>query len=339
VFFIGVTIHNAGQGYHQEIGDLPFAKTITGLPWRVVNENLLDGNFDPFLAASYYAVLNTVSENYARELRETYDDELTGWLGHRLLARGVRLNGVTNGIDPDDFDLNTPEQLGLPVAKKNAGKDFFKKDLLSDIKEKKIKTIKQDGTLKFSKKTPLFTFIGRFTAQKGVDKMIGALKKMLPIDPDFQILILGSGEKGIEESLVKMASSPKYAGRICVLRGYDPILANRIYAAGDFFLIPSRYEPCGLTDYIAQLFGNLPIVHHVGGLVKVVDGETGFAYHDHDEKALAGAMVRAIHTYRGTKQNIAAMQNAARVLINQKYTWDKVMKRYLDLYHQSKEFN
>ncbi|MCG2823632.1 MAG: glycogen/starch synthase, partial [Desulfobulbaceae bacterium] len=98
-----VTIHNAGTGYHQEVGDLPFAEAITGLPGSLITANLLDNKFDPFLAASTYAVMNTVSENYARELRETDDDALTGMLGHRLLARGVVLKGVTNGINPADF--------------------------------------------------------------------------------------------------------------------------------------------------------------------------------------------------------------------------------------------
>ena len=65
---------------------------------------------------------------------------------------------------------------------------------------------------------------------------------------------------------------------MCFLQGYSTELANRVFAAGDFFVVPSRYEPCGLTDFIAQLFGNIPIVHHVGGLVKVIDGVTGLAY-------------------------------------------------------------
>ena len=79
-----VTIHNAGIGYHQDVADLPFAREITGLSEKSILDNLLGGQFDPFLAAGRYAVLNTVSENYARELQETADDHLTGWLGHRL---------------------------------------------------------------------------------------------------------------------------------------------------------------------------------------------------------------------------------------------------------------
>ncbi len=354
-----VTIHNAGLGYHQEIYDLPFAEVITGLPTRVIADNLLDEAFDPFLAASSYAVLNTVSENYARELRETDDDLLTGGLGHTLQDRGVALQGVTNGIDPADFDLKDFAALGLAArfapgeghgeagvsakaggprsskgrgTPKRPGKELCREDLCAAINERRLTTVSQNGTLAFLPDKPLFTFIGRLSTQKGVDKMIEALKYLLPIDPDFQILIMGSGPKEIEDPLILLTHESRYAGRICLLRGFDPMLANRVYAAGDFFLIPSRYEPCGLTDFIAQLFGNLPVVHHVGGLVKVVDGETGFAFHRHSGTALAEAMQRALGVYRASRPLIATMQKAAVALIHERYTWDKVMGRYLELY-------
>lgn len=341
-----VTIHNAGIGYHQEIADLEFAQVITGLPETVITDNLLDGKFDPFLAASSYAIINTVSENYARELRETTDDELTGWLGHRLMTQNIVLEGVTNGIDPNDFDLKNPKKLGLPTgfqpgnpaSGKSTGKAKCKKDLITAINKKQLVGLKQDGNIIWKTDQPLFTFIGRFTDQKGVDILVEAITALLSKDPGFQILILGSGQTEIETSLVNLADDPIFKGRICVLRGFDPIAANRIYAAGDFFVIPSKYEPCGLTDYIAQFFGNLPIVHHVGGLVKVIDGKTGFAYQDHSSKALTGAMQRAIATFRDNRKAIASMQKAAINLIYKNYTWEKVVGRYLALYKKALDF-
>lgn len=336
-----VTIHNAGLGYHQEVDDLPFVQSITGLPARVIQDNLLQGAFDPFLAASSYAVLNTVSENYARELRETEDDLLTGWLGHTLQDRGVALQGVTNGIDPVDFDPARPQALGLPAAfvpghsgpaGERPGKETCREDLCRAIVGHRLDSVRQNGVLDVRPELPLFTFIGRLSSQKGVDKMIEALKYLLPIDPDFQILIMGSGQKEIEEGLIALTHERRYQGRVCLLRGFDPMLANRVYAAGDFFLIPSRYEPCGLTDFIAQLFGNLPIVHHVGGLVKVEDGVTGFAFHHFSGIALAEAMQRALHVFRTSRSTIVGMQQAAVALIEQRYTWDMVMARYLELY-------
>ena len=121
-----------------------------------------------------------------------------------------------------------------------------------------------------------------------------------------------------------------------MLLGYDSLLANQIYAAGDFFLIPSRYEPCGLTDFIAQLAGNLPIVHHVGGLVKVEDGVTGFAFEDYSSEALLAAMLDAVTVFKNSPEKILNMQEAAAIRIRQKYTWDKVVQRYLALYEKAR---
>ncbi|MDH5297585.1 MAG: glycogen/starch synthase [Desulfobulbaceae bacterium] len=336
-----VTIHNAGRGYHQEVGDLPFAAAVTGLPVRVITANLLEGSFDPFLAGSAYAVLNTVSENYARELRESDDDELTGWLGHQLGLRGVILKGVTNGIDPAAFDPRQPKKLGLAAAYDPASGDLVGKhrcriELVMELAAGTVKGVKQSGTLDQRPELPLFTLIGRLTAQKGVDKLLEALEHLLPLDPDFQVLILGSGDKEIEAGLVRLAGHKLNHGRVCVLRGYAEELAARIYAAGDFFVIPSRYEPCGLTDFIAQLFGAIPIVHHVGGLIKVRDGVTGLAYRDHSSAALMAAMQRGLQLFRQAPERMAAMQRTAVEEIAAKYTWETVMERYLELYGEAR---
>jgi starch synthase len=339
-----VTIHNAGNGYHQEVADLPFAEAITGLPKRVIKDNLLDEAFDPLLAAAPYALLNTVSENYARELQETDDDKLTGWLGHTLVQRRFQLAGVTNGIDPADYDLKQYKALGLPAgfipgsttAKSLAGKTACKQDLIASLSNGGIRGLKQTGHLDWQPELPLFTFVGRFTAQKGIDKLQSALKKLLLIQSNFQILILGSGQKAEEDKLRLLAQHPTNRGRICLLRGFDPIAANRIFAAGDFFLIPSQFEPCGLTDFQAQLFGNLPIVHAVGGLVKVIDNKTGFTYAEHSSEALAATMQKAITLFETDKTALAKMRKAALALIRKKYTWDKVMDRYLELYEKSR---
>lgn len=340
-----VTIHNAGLGYHQEVADLPFAQTITGLPKKIITDNLLDNKFNPFLAASRYAVINTVSKNYARELRETADDKLTGWLGHRLMARGVKLAGVTNGINPEDFNPSNPGQFNLAAGfsileKKLAGKKQCRQELIKLLaatvsNHQNFTHISQTGKLDNKPEQPLFTFIGRFSAQKGVDKLLEALYTLLPLEQNFQIVILGTGDSNIEKYLGNLAKNEEYKGRICLLRGYSATLALKIYAAGDFFLIPSRYEPCGLTDYIAQLFGNLPIVHHIGGLVKVIDNVTGFAYQEHNSAALMGGMQKAISIFRESPEKITDLQIAAVKTIYKNHTWDVVIKDYLTLYRQA----
>jgi starch synthase len=337
-----VTIHNAGQGHHQEVRDLPFARAISGLPYDLIHNNLLDGAFDPFLAASTFAVLNTVSENYARELQETDDDALTGWLGHRLAARGIRLEGITNGFNPEDFDTTQPKQLGLPAAFNPAkgdlaGKRVCRRNLLHSLAQQSPKGIKRFGSLTDDPGKPLFTLIGRLTPQKGVDILLPVLDTLLQSGSELQVLILGSGAKDFEQPLASLAQKKENAGRLCLLSGYDPVLANQVYAAGDFFLIPSKYEPCGLTDYIAQLAGNLPVVHHVGGLVKVEDGVTGFAFNQFSPEALMAAMLRAITVFQESPDRILDMQEAAAKRVRQRYTWDKVVHRYLELYGKARQ--
>ncbi|HDO30130.1 MAG TPA: glycosyltransferase, partial [Desulfobacteraceae bacterium] len=174
------------------------------------------------------------------------------------------------------------------------------------------------------------------TLQKGVDLLVQSLESLLAEDAGFQTLILGSGAPEFEARLIELAAGDEFGGRICFLQGYDPDLALQVYAAGDFFLIPSLYEPCGLTDYIAQLFGNLPIVHYVGGLVKVIDGTTGFAYQDHTPSALGETMWRAMALYRSSPAGIKTMQQAAVRRIYEHHTWEKVVGRYLELYEQAR---
>jgi len=336
-----VTIHNAGIGYHQEVDDLLFATAITGLPANVVNRSLLGKAFDPFIAASRYAVMNTVSEQYARELQETAEDARTGWLGHNLQIRGVTLAGVTNGINPRDFDATRGKELGLPAGfdlsrGRLAGKRTAKESLLRSLaSRRKRASLTQFGRLDMLPDVPLLTFIGRLTAQKGVDLLIASFADLLVEDREFQLLILGGGNPELELELTEMAESEEFAGRICFLRGYDQQLALKIYAAGDFFLIPSLYEPCGLTDYIAQLFGNLPIVHHVGGLVKVIDGETGFAYTEHSPAALTEAIRRALSLYRTEPEGIRAMQQKAFRRVRENHSWDRVREQYFALYDKA----
>jgi len=334
-----ITIHNAGQGYHQEITDIAFAQATTDLPLSFIRQASLEDSFDPFLAGAPYAVMNTVSENYARELQETVDDHLTGWLGHELLERNIVLEGVTNGIDPDAFSAKEHAQSHIEASFDPLGtaaldgKKQCKIALLQQLAgEEKIVGIRQSGVLDPDPNVPLITFIGRLSTQKGVAVLTSALKQLLKERSDFHFLLLGSGNRHDEEGLVQLAEKEENKGRVCILRGFDTILANKVYAAGDFFVIPSQYEPCGLTDFMAQLFGNLPIVHAVGGLVKVIDGKTGFSYEKQSSAALCETIERALQLYTTDPSTIRTMQRQAVKLIRERYTWDTVSKEYVKLY-------
>ncbi len=337
-----ITVHNAGLGYHQEVADLPFAKAITGLPQSVIDVSLLNKALDPFIAGARYGLINTVSENYARELRETDADSLTGGLGHALASRGMILEGVTNGIDPADFDPTNPKKLGIAAAFNAlkgdlAGKEVCKENLIKEVGSRTGGRVKIVGSIDYAKGTPLVTMVGRLMRQKGVDVLVDALRVLMSADKRFQVLILGSGSKDIEDSLAEMARMPKNKGRMALLFGYDPVLANQIYAGGDFFVIPSEYEPCGLTDFMAQLLGNVPIVHLTGGLVKIIDEQTGFGYAQHTPEALVKTIKRALDMYRRHPAMLRQIQRKAVETIAVKYTWDKVMERYIDLYQRARE--
>lgn len=338
-----VTVHNAGYGYHQEVADIPYARSITGLPDQLIDDSILDRKFDPFLVAGSYALMNTVSENYARELQETDNDSLTGWLGHELKRRKVELLGVTNGIQPDLFAPSTiaggnPDMLYDPGNEDDAlwGKSRCKKSLLDLIAAGgRIEDIERFGILQDNANQPLFTFIGRLSEQKGIDILMEVLEVLLEQYPHLQMLVLGNGAEIFESKLIALTDNPRLKGRMCFLRGFSPEMANRVYAAGDFFIIPSRYEPCGLTDFIAQLFGNIPVVHHVGGLVKVKNGLTGIAYSGDSAEALFQALSQALVVY-GDLPARRRMQQQAVEEIRQQYTWTKVMQKYLELYKKAR---
>ncbi|MGB5685591.1 MAG: glycogen/starch synthase [Candidatus Electrothrix sp.] len=345
-----VTVHNAGLGYHQDVADLDFAEAITGLPESVLRSGLFNKAFNPFVAAAGYAQINTVSENYARELQETDEDSRTGLLGHKFLKKGVELVGITNGVNPEDFNPTQGKKKGLaanfnPETGKLDGKRLCKEEMLHACREASCEAsrengdwaaVEQYGSLEDKPESPLFTFIGRLTAQKGVDILLQAVSLLIAtLTTDFQLLILGSGDSALEQKLQDLTKDDTFRGRICFLKGYDPDLALKIYAAGDFFLIPSLYEPCGLTDYIAQLFGNLPIVHHVGGLVKVLDRKTGFAYQEHSPEALAETMSLALETYRDAPKQLTVMRRTAVKHIRTHHSWQQVMKDYLSLYRKA----
>jgi len=336
-----ITVHNAGLGYHQEISDLEFAAAICGVGPEVIGGCLLNGSFDPLLAGALYGTaINAVSENYARELQETGQDALTGWLGHTLAGRGITLHGVTNGVDPDDYDPRENERLGTtaPYAPQEGefeGKETCKQGLLETLARGEApEGITLYGRADYAPDTPLLSFVGRLDAQKGYDTLVVALRELFAQDKKVQLLGLGDGSDEIEREFIRLAGD--FPGRVCLALGYNGRLANRVYAAGDFCLVPSRYEPCGLTDYFAQLMGSVPIVHRVGGLVKTIDGRTGYSYLG-GAPELRAAIERALRAYRTARTTaLRKIQVQAAKHVLARCTWDEVLvKKYLPLYQQA----
>jgi starch synthase len=336
-----ITIHNAGLGYHQEIGDLGFAAAICGVEMEVINGCLLNGSFDPLLAGALYgSAINTVSENYARELQQTGQDSLTGWLGHALAGRGITLHGVTNGVDPALYDPRENRRLGTaapywPSDGRLEGKEVCKQALLNELATGKApEGITLFGAAAYAPDTPLLSFVGRLEFQKGYDTLVVALRELFSADDRVLLLGLGSGADTIERDFIRLAGD--FPGRVCLALGYNGTLANQVYAAGDFCLVPSRYEPCGLTDYIAQLMGNVPVVHRVGGLVKTLDGRFGYSYLG-GAPEMREAIERALRTYRRTRTTtLRKIQVQAAEHVRTSCSWDHVLSRkYLPLYRQA----
>jgi len=336
---VGVTLHNAGPGYNQEVFDVGFAQAITELPWQVISDGLHRGGVYPFIIGGMYAgFINAVSENYAREIMEVpSEDERTGGLGTAFRQRGIRLTGVTNGIDPAEYDPTDPAKMGIaaaydPAVGDLAGKTECRRALVAEINRRRAPEVKVYGRLDDAPGKVLITMIARLTMQKGVDRFIGAVRQ-LENDPDLLFLVLGTGDSRYEEELAQLAQDSRFEGRVAVALGYSPALANRIYAAGDFFVNPAEFEPCGLTDYMAQLMGSVPVVHLVGGLVKVQDGVTGYGYTPHTAEALADTLRRAVATFRQHPDEHRRIIRQAIQTIHERYTWDKVLERgYLPLY-------
>ncbi|MFQ5543208.1 MAG: glycogen synthase [Nitrospiria bacterium] len=339
-----ITIHNAGKGYHQETDSLEYAQAICGIQAEHAQEICkactLDGLFDPLLAAGLFGTaINTVSENYARELCTTGLDATSGWLGHALAGLGITLLGITNGIDVDSYHPEKNCQLGLPRPFPNdagnwAGKEQCKQVILDGFDVFPLsEDVRKFGSLSYEKDIPLFTFVGRLTAQKGFDALCGVFKKLLDEGTKIQLLGLGTGDMSIIKKYEELAGH--YPGSVCFINGFSGKFANRVYAAGDFFLIPSRFEPCGLTDFIAQIMGNIPIVHQVGGLVKTLDNNFGYAYLGGEEELL-DTIKRAIKDYREPgKKRLRKIQKNALKNIQENFTWEKVLeKKYLPLYEK-----
>jgi starch synthase len=314
-----VTIHNAGMGYHQEVWDPEFAYLLTGLSRQVLGKALLNGAADPLLLAGYYATLVTVSEQYARDLLSEQVAETSGGLGKALRERCIPLTGITNGIDPSPYDPRTSNGSVPftfdPSTGDLAGKQRCRQELGERL----------GGRSALDSPGPLYAFVGRLTAQKGIDILVRAMPTLVRGDPSRRFVILGRGDQELESRLALLEEESSARGRFRFMPRYDPALAALIYGASDFFMIPSAFEPCGLTDFIAQLLGSIPVVHRVGGLHKVREGETGFSYDEHTPAALAAAVDRTTRFFHEEPAMLERIRRLAFAEIFSLHTWDRVL--------------
>ncbi|HEY8468224.1 MAG TPA: glycogen synthase GlgA [Longimicrobiales bacterium] len=257
------------------------------------------------------ARLVAVSPTYAREIQTPeFGAGLDGLLRHR--ARD--LHGILNGIDTRTWDPATDEALATRYdASRLDGKEANRRQLLDELG--------LDGA------GPLFVMVSRLVHQKGVDLLIDAIPHILR-QPG-AVAVLGDGEADYERALAGLAAD--HPGRVAAVFRFDDALARRLYAGGDFFLMPSRYEPCGLGQMIAQRYGTPPIVRHTGGLVDtVVDGVTGFSFLATTPEALLEAVERARAVWRGS-----GWDELRRRCMALDWSWTRSAALYEELYRSA----
>ena len=264
--------------------------------------------------------LTTVSPTYAREIRTPeFGDGLDGLLRHRA----DRLSGILNGIDSDAWN---PARDPL-IAKRYSARR------LRDKQPNKL-ALQQAFGLPADSATPLIGMVGRMVEQKGIDQVLAALPALM--QRPLQMAVLGSGEAGYENSL--RAAAQRYSGRLAVRIGYDEALAHNIEAGADMFLMPSRFEPCGLNQLYSLRYGTIPIVRRVGGLADtVVDATaknlkagntTGIVLAGADDDDLIAAVDRALVLFRDARRWKRLMLAGMR----QDFTWRHSAAEYLRLY-------
>jgi starch synthase len=270
-------------------------------------------------ALHHSTVLTTVSPTYAREIQTPdYGCGLDGI----LVQRGDDLVGILNGIDVDEWNPATDPHLAAHFAADDlAGKARCKAAL------------QKEAGLPVRSEVPILALIARLVPQKGVDVFAHALDTILGWD--VQLIILGSGDPEAERFFSSRARS--HSDRFCAWFPFDDARAHRIQAGADFFLMPSRFEPCGLSQLYAMRYGTLPIVRGTGGLVDTVanydEGSgtgTGFVFHDLRPDSLADTIGWAVSTwYNRPAHHVDAMRRRA---MAEDHSWDQAAHEYTRLY-------
>jgi starch synthase len=262
--------------------------------------------------------ITTVSPRYAQEILTPARGE---GLDGVLVARRTRLHGILNGIDTAEWDPATDPHLP-------AGYD------LHDLRGKaRCKAgLRAEVGLGSNPDAPLLAVVSRFVEQKGIDLLEPALPPILSAD-GAQLVVLGSGEMRYERQLRRLAS--RFPGRVALRFGFDEALAHRIEAGADLFLMPSRFEPCGLNQLYSLRYGTVPVVHATGGLDDSVvdydpdtDSGTGFKFRDHTPEALRGAVARALALW----QDGARWLRLVRRGMAEDVSWDRAARQYHRLY-------
>ena len=262
----------------------------------------------------YASHLTTVSANYAKEITTPeFGCGLEGLL--RIRSDASQLTGILNGID-QSWDPRFCAQLAQPFG---AG-DWNGKQANADYVRKQFGLAVSRG--------PMFGLVARLVHQKGIDLVLSAADEI--VEAGGQIVVTGSGEPALEQALVD--AHRRRPDAIGVTIGFNEGQARRIFAGSDFTLMPSRFEPCGLSQMYAQRFGSLPIGHQTGGLAETItDGETGFLFSQPSIESFLGGVRRAFSTFV-SKDRLDCMRRSA---MARTFSWDLSAALYNALYRKT----
>ena len=312
------TIHNlAYQGVFWHY-DMP----MTGLGWDLFTPAGIEfyGKLNFLKGGLVFSdLLTTVSQTYAREIRTAaFGNGLEGVLEDRSRD----LHGVVNGIDYDTWNPQKDPAIAHPYS----AEDPEPKAICREMLRRDLGLRDAPG--------PLLGVVTRLAEQKGMDLVLEALPGLLA--EGCQLAVLGSGDARLEEAFREAAAA--HPGQVAVRIGYDDDLARRIYAGSDAFLMPSRYEPCGLGQLIALRYGSAPVVRRTGGLADTVAefdparrSGTGFIFDPFTAEALLATVKRAASTYRQPSVWKALVRNA----MAEDFSWDASAREYVTLYRKA----
>ncbi|MGL5232932.1 MAG: glycogen synthase GlgA [Fusobacteriaceae bacterium] len=313
------TIHNLrfqGQFGYNEINN------ILGIDSKYYynEEGIKFHNGISFMKAgiNYSDIVTTVSESYAEEIKTPYYGEnLEGLFIHN----NSKLYGITNGID---YDVFNPEKDSELFSNFNA--------LNTENKKLNKKQLQQDLKLSLDERAPILSIITRLDRQKGIDLIIRVFDNLIQ-ETDYQFILLGNGEKSYEDFFQDVAQ--KYPGRVSINIGFNNRLAKEIYAGSDMFLMPSQFEPCGLSQLISLRYGTVPIVRETGGLKdtvipyneyeKIGNGFSFRNYNAHD-------MFHVIKYANSIYHNKEEWEKIMLLGMTSDNSWKKSAIKYLDLY-------
>jgi len=318
-----LTIHNLGyQGlfWHHDMH-------LLNVGWEYFTPDYIEffGKINFLKAGIVFSdVLNTVSKHYSKEIQTP---EFGHGLDGILRTRKNDLYGIVNGIDYEEWN---PEKDRFIPAQYSA-QDMSNKPLCK-------KALQETFSLPVNQDIPLLATISRLADQKGFDLLYSSLEEMLALNGGLQYIVLGTGDRKYHDLFTDMAK--KFPKSFAIKIAYDNGLAHLIEAGADMFLMPSRYEPCGLNQLYSLRYGTVPIVRGVGGLEDTitdfmdmpVEG-TGFKFYDYSKTSLLDVIEKALKVYRTKKD----WSNLMRQCMIADFSWERSAREYMNLYKKAIE--